>query len=100
MSVTVTVLLNGVRVPVDLDEAALAAIAATLPAPAALWPEWMSAATAARYLDISPERISKLKQRGRIPYHQEGGKGCRVFFSRCELDGWMGTKRVHSGGDA
>lgn len=98
MTVTVTVLLNGAPFPVELDGAALAAIAAALPAPTEAWPEWMSVQTAARYLDISPERLSKLKQRGTIPHHQEGGRGCRVFFKRVDLDAWMETLR--RGGDA
>ena len=56
------------------------------------WPEWMSAETAACYLDISEERIRKLKDRHEIPYYQEG-PGCRMFFRRTELDDWMATFR-------
>ena len=52
------------------------------------WPEWMGVETAARYLDISPERVRKLQARRLIPYHQEG-PGCRVFFRRAELDAAM-----------
>jgi excisionase family DNA binding protein len=60
---------------------------------AAAWPEWMSVDTAARYLDVSPERLRKLQARRQIPYHQED-VGCRVLFRRTDLDSWMNTFRV------
>jgi excisionase family DNA binding protein len=65
------------------------------------WPEWMSVETAARYLDVLPERVRKLKDRREIPFHQEG-VGCRVFFARRDLDEWMQTFRheARKGGDA
>jgi excisionase family DNA binding protein len=56
------------------------------------WPEWMSVETAARYLDVSPERVRKLQSRREIPFHQEG-PGCRVFFRRSDLDGAMAELR-------
>jgi excisionase family DNA binding protein len=59
---------------------------------AAAWPEWMAIETAARYLDAPIERLRKLKERGEIPFHQEG-PGCRVFFARQDLDAWMTTYR-------
>lgn len=59
------------------------------------WPEWMSIATAAKYLDISAERLRKLTARGRVPYHQEA-PGCRVLYGRADLDQWMGTLRHDS----
>jgi hypothetical protein len=52
------------------------------------WPEWMNIDTAAAYLDISPERLHKLKQRDAVPYVQDG-PGARVFFCRSDLDCWM-----------
>ena len=52
------------------------------------WPEWMSVDTAARYLDVSPERVRKLQSRREIPFHQEAS-GCRVLFRRDDLDEWM-----------
>jgi excisionase family DNA binding protein len=59
------------------------------------WPEWMSVETAARYLDVSPERVRKLQARGEIPYYQEA-PGCRVMFNRRELNAWMQAfRRVH-----
>lgn len=57
------------------------------------WPEWMSVETAARYLDVSPERVRKLQARGQLPYYQEG-PGCRVFFNRRELDTAMSVLRA------
>ena len=38
------------------------------------WPEWMSVETAAAYLDVSPERLHKLKQRGHVPFVQTAPK--------------------------
>ena len=32
------------------------------------WPEWMSIQTAAKYLDVSPERITKLYASGSLPH--------------------------------
>jgi excisionase family DNA binding protein len=49
------------------------------------WPEWMGIVTAARYLDVSVERLRKLQARRQLPFHQKG-RGCRVFFRRSELD--------------
>ena len=66
---------------------------------AAEQPEFMSVETAARYLDVSPERIRKLQARGKIPYYQES-VGCRVLFRRADLDEWMAKLRtdVHNAG--
>lgn len=52
------------------------------------WPEWMSVERAAKYLDVSPERLRKLQARREIPFHQEA-PGCRVFYRRHDLDDWM-----------
>jgi len=52
------------------------------------WPEWMAIETAARYLDVSPQRLRKLVSRREIPFHQED-KGCRILFRRGDLDDWM-----------
>jgi excisionase family DNA binding protein len=56
------------------------------------WPAFMSVETAARYLDVSVERVRKLKERQEIPYIQEA-PGCRVLFARRDLDAWMGDLR-------
>jgi excisionase family DNA binding protein len=52
------------------------------------WPEWMSVETAARYMDVSPERVRKLIAQRRIPFSQEA-PGCRVFLRRSALDACM-----------
>jgi hypothetical protein len=57
------------------------------------WPEWMGVGTAARYLDMSIERVRKLKDRGVLPCYQEA-PGCRVFFRRVDLDAAMAFGRV------
>jgi excisionase family DNA binding protein len=62
------------------------------------WPEWMSVETAARYLDVSPERLRKLQARRQLPYHQEG-PGCRVFFRQKELDAAMSEHLQSERGD-
>lgn len=83
----VELLLNGVVVPAEVDVDVIAAAVVEL-LPAEPWPEWMSVETAARYLDVPVERLRKLTTRRSVPFHQEG-KGCRVFYSRAELDEWM-----------
>jgi excisionase family DNA binding protein len=52
------------------------------------WPGWMGVETAARYLDVSPERVRKLIARREIPFAQEAA-GCRVFLRREWLDSWL-----------
>ena len=56
------------------------------------WPEWMGIVTAARYLDVSVERLRKLQARRQLPFHQKG-RGCRVFFRRSELDEAMAKQQ-------
>ena len=56
------------------------------------WPQWMSADTASRYLDVSVERVRKLIARREIPFVQEA-PGCRVFLGRHDLDAWMEKMR-------
>jgi excisionase family DNA binding protein len=90
VTLTIQVELNGVHVPLVLDDAALTAIGEAIDRPIdkCVWPGWMNVATVARYLDVSPERVRKLVARREIPFTQEA-PGCRVFFSRCDLDAWM-----------
>ncbi len=57
------------------------------------WPEWMAIDTAARYLDVSPQRLRKLVARRQIPFHQED-RACRILFRRSDLDQWMAGFRV------
>jgi excisionase family DNA binding protein len=89
-SIIFTIAINGVDVPVTLDDAALAAIAeaASSAQPEEQWPQWMSITTAARYLDVSVQRLRKLVATKQIPFVQEG-YACRLFFSRTDLDDWM-----------
>lgn len=91
MSVEVTVELNGVAVPVIVDDAALDKIAAALdtsPTREEPWPMWMNVDTLGRYLDCSTERVRHLVSCKSIPYVQEA-HGCRVFFDREAIDHWM-----------
>jgi len=57
------------------------------------WPEWMAIETAARYLNVSPQRLRKQVAQLQIPFHQED-KGCRVLFRRSDLDDWMNSFRI------
>jgi excisionase family DNA binding protein len=59
------------------------------------WPAFLSIETAATYLDVSVERVRKLKERREIPFIQEA-PGHRVLFARGDLDAWMGSMR-HGG---
>jgi excisionase family DNA binding protein len=96
VSVTVDVLVNGIRVPLELDADALAAIASALnltDTADTAWPMWMSVESAARYLDLSPGALHKLVARDAIPYAQEGPR-CRLSFNRHDLDAWMRSQRV------
>jgi excisionase family DNA binding protein len=82
-----------VALPDEVLEAIISAVTERVlvrlePALGDLWPAWMSVDTAARYLDVSPERVRKLIARREIPFYQEA-PGCRVLFQRAELDGWM-----------
>jgi excisionase family DNA binding protein len=90
--------MSGAEFRLVLDDDQLAELAQrvarilAVEAPSGTWPMWMSVETAATYLDVSPERVRKLVTRREIPYHQEAA-GCRVFFSRPDLDAWMETYR-------
>lgn len=75
-----------------VDERVEQQLATTTDGHADMWPEWMSVETAARYLDVSEERVRKLKDRRAIPYYQEG-RGCRLFLRRSELDAWLDAQR-------
>jgi excisionase family DNA binding protein len=73
-------------------ERAAELVRADLPSCEPEWPEWMSIETAARYLDVTADRLWKLKRGGSIPFVQDG-RNARVFFGRADLDAWMGGKR-------
>lgn len=92
--------IGGQPLVAELDEDAVAAIAAALPTASEPWPAWMDVREAARYLGVTVGRVEKLKARGKIPSYQEG-RGCRVSFHRPELDAWMkGFRAEPRGGDA
>jgi excisionase family DNA binding protein len=89
----------GLTIPEEVIEALAVAVSERLlPALRAAseterWPEWMAIDTAARYLDVSPQRLRKLVAQRQIPFHQED-KGCRVLFRRGDLDDWMSTFHI------
>jgi excisionase family DNA binding protein len=90
---------RAVELRLVLDDEALTGIAEQVaeilrsrPKDGESWAEWLNVSSAARYLDCSPERIRKLVARRAIPFHQED-VGCRVMFSRPDLDAWMKTFR-------
>jgi excisionase family DNA binding protein len=87
VGVTVELELNGARVPVTLDEAALAAIAVALadrePASTAAPPSpYMTIPEAAVYLRCSRQRVDDLLSRRKLRRHKDGA---RTLVSRAEL---------------
>ena len=89
MSVTVTVELNGVQVPLTLDDAALAVIrAATSSDQPSISPWLAGAAAAAEYLDWPVERVYKHVHA--LPRRRHGN---RLIFHRAELDEWLDHHR-------
>lgn len=85
MTVTVTLSLNGTPVPVTLDDAALAAIAAALPDAGTEIPEskFLTIAETAELLRCKRQRVDDLLSSGRLTRHKEGG---RTLVSRAELE--------------
>src|SRR4051812_9935980 len=86
----ITLSLDGEAVG-QLADAVVARVAAALLArePAERrWPEFMRIETAAAYLDVSVERLRKLKERRQIPFIQQA-PAHRVLFARSDLDRWM-----------
>ena len=49
-------------------------------------PRWLDAASAARYISVTPDALYHMVQRRQIPFVL---KGRRLFFDRLELDRWM-----------
>jgi excisionase family DNA binding protein len=47
---------------------------------------WMSAASAAVYLDWPRQRIYKLAAQGAIPHYKQDG---RLLFNQTEIDHWL-----------
>jgi excisionase family DNA binding protein len=55
---------------------------------------WMSAATAADYLDWPKQRVYKLSASGDIPHVKHAG---RLLFNRGDLDTWLRQHSPHGG---
>jgi excisionase family DNA binding protein len=89
LSVTVTLTLNGVPVPVQLDDEALAAIAAVLSSdhepPAPVSP-YMTIVEVAEYLRCSRQRIDDLLSARRLERVKEGA---RTLVRRSDLDAYL-----------
>jgi excisionase family DNA binding protein len=85
--IEVTLHLNGVPVPVTLDDDAIAAIAAEVAEqrPQSEPPEWLTVKTAAVYLGLTEAAVRKLIDRLGIPKNQHV-KGGRVLIRRHDLD--------------
>ncbi len=84
MTVTVSLHLNGVAVPVTLDQAALAEIAAALPVQETGSPWLAGAQAAADYLGWPRERV--YKRLPEIPHYKDEG---RLMFRKDELDAFL-----------
>ncbi|HEV2591978.1 MAG TPA: hypothetical protein VGU02_08795 [Gaiellaceae bacterium] len=83
--VPVTLLLNGIRVPAELGDDAIAALAAALSGtdPAAS-PTWLYGdKAAAAYLGWPLGRVQKLSAAGRLPFHRLGQ---RKTYNTADLD--------------
>jgi excisionase family DNA binding protein len=91
MSVEVAIYLNGVRVPVMLDEEALAAIGAALPS-APVEPErpFLTIPEAADLLRAKRQRVDDLLSAGKLPRHKDGA---RTLVSRAELLAYLNGGR-------
>jgi excisionase family DNA binding protein len=92
VGVTVELELNGARVPVILDEAALAAIAAALadrePASATPPSPYMTIREAAAYLRCSRQRVDDLLSQRRLRRHKDGA---RTLVRREEVERYLGA---------
>jgi hypothetical protein len=88
VSVTVEITLNGISVPVTLNDDALTAIADAVAARHEPEPGYLDTKQAAAHLGLTIPALEKLKQRGRLPYTQEA-PGHKVWFARRDLDAWQ-----------
>jgi excisionase family DNA binding protein len=89
VSVTVTLTLDGVAVPVELDDAALATIAASLPElhrSSAPLSRYMTIAEAAAYLRCSRQRVYDLLSQRRLQRYKDGA---RTLIERDELEAYL-----------
>jgi excisionase family DNA binding protein len=95
MGVTVTLHLNGVPVPVELDDDALASIAAAVAAKADSepLPEFLTIPEAAELMRCSRQRIDDLLSARRLPRIKDGA---RTLIRRSDLNAYLtnnGRKR-------
>ena len=59
------------------------------------WPAYMSVATAARYFDVTEERVRGIPRR-RARLRVQEVPGCRVFVARTDADALMASWRVEA----
>lgn len=90
MSVSVTVELNGTPVPLVLDGAAIAAIAAALPERETPKPAspYMTIPEAASFLRCSRQRIDDLLSQRRLRRYKDGS---RTLVSRAEVEVYVAS---------
>ena len=53
---------------------------------------WLNTRQAAEYLGLSVHALHKLTAARAVPFEQEG-PGCRCWFKRSDLDGWVRAGR-------
>jgi excisionase family DNA binding protein len=88
MTVRVTVALNGVPVPVEIGQEALAAIAAAMPSRGDPEPSpFLTIPEAAELLRSKRQRVDDLLSAGRLARHKDGS---RTLVSRAELLAYLG----------
>ena len=86
MSVVVSITLNGTKVPVELDDDALSAIATAItPQPEPPSP-YMSIVEAANYLRCSRQRVDDLLSARRLERVKDGA---RVLIRRHDLEAYL-----------
>lgn len=87
MSVTVRVEINGVAVPVEIGDDALAAIAVALPKPELPPPpEYATVVEAAEILRAKPQRVYDLLSARVLTRHKDGS---RTLVERAELEAYL-----------
>jgi excisionase family DNA binding protein len=87
VSVRVEVELNGVRVPLVLDDAAVEAVAAALPEQRGeQQPEFLTIPETAQLLRCKRQRVDDLLSSGRLTRVKDGS---RVLIRRAEIDAYL-----------
>lgn len=90
MALTVTVFVNGIAVPLTLDEEALAAISVAVGGKNSLAaePAWLTYEQAAARLGCTPDAIRMRAKRGRLELRHHGR---RAYVSRSSVDTLCGN---------